>query len=184
MPAKAVFSRLTLAKKKFKDDVGTSVVEDAASNSEATPTKKRPAASSTSKSPKKAKVLIKKEAGLNDHDQDPLADVQATTPPKTPTLTSKPATPAPNGKSRSESQGTSSSKRSSARKVGKVDYSRINDPFMSMEGATNADGENVFGSEHSDTIEDSADSDIDVVEAGLVDIKAEEDEADEEADEV
>ena len=185
VPPKAIFSRFTLAKKKFKEDVASTAAEDAGTNNVATPTKKRPAASSKSNTPKKAKVSIKKEMKSEDNEnEDCLAKLEPTTPLKTPTekrtstVASKSMTPTPNENSRTNSQETTTSQRSSARKADRMDYSRVHDPFMTMEGATNEDGENVFGSDNGASSEDSADSDVDVVESGVVDPTKEEDEED------
>ncbi|MCJ1387214.1 hypothetical protein MMC18_000054 [Xylographa bjoerkii] len=160
VPGRAILSHMMLTKKKYKDEIARG-----ASSTTATPMlTKRTAPTKAFKASKKPKQAVKTEVDSDAEDENDEGESPAT-PPDTPagknysTGTSKDVTPTPTDKSRGSSQASIASKRSSPRCARSVDYSKLHDPFVSMEGVTDEDGHNVFGDDDGQSSEDSADSD-------------------------
>ena len=125
--------------------------------------KKRSAPEKASKAFKKVKVIMRD--GF-EPDAELEADVlgEPATPPRTPAKRCSAAdsgdvSPTTADTLCSGFDAATTSKRSSPRGSRTVDYSKFNDPFASMEGATDEEGENVFGEYECASSEDSADSD-------------------------
>ncbi|MCJ1244222.1 hypothetical protein MMC30_001420 [Trapelia coarctata] len=171
VPGRAIQSHVQITKKGMKNKLGaagTSTLSITASPS--TPAgpsggKKRPASAAALVTPSKKKQKSveetseeEEEEGESSHGED-LGDeskvtvkAEKTTPPA--------AGPASaNAKGKGKATARASRSRSSPRDKRPVNYSKLNDPFTTMEGATGSDGEGVFGTDDGNSSEDTSPSD-------------------------
>ena len=156
VPGRAILSHIMLMKKKFKDEIASGTHANTATSV----SKKRTALTTFPTARKKAKQAIKDETESDLGDEADILKVP-TTSQKTPSKisssrSSADASPTPAEKS---SGATTNTKRSSPRATRAVNYNELNGSFMAIKGATDEDGENVFGEDEGNSSDDSADSD-------------------------
>lgn len=172
MPGKAIQSHVTLTKHKIKRDLGTDGIGNISIT--ATPTtpagpssvQKRPASGITAATPSKKKkqdvspveaTSEEKENSAESSAEEDSGDESKVTL-KTEEASPPAAAPSPSkGKGKTKARTTRS--RSSHHSRLPIDYSKLNDPFTTMEGAMDSAGENVFGGDDGNTSEDTYSSD-------------------------
>lgn len=170
MPGKAIQSHVTLTKQKMKKDLGAAGIGNVSIT--ATPTalsgpssvQKRPASGTAAATPSKKKK--KDVSPVEDTSEEEKTGGESSAgddsgdEPEVAVNTEKPTPPGPgplSAKVKAKARATRS--RSSPHGKLPVDYSKLHDPFTTMEGATDSDGENVFGSNEGNSSEDSFSSD-------------------------
>ncbi|MCJ1284265.1 hypothetical protein MMC26_003596 [Xylographa opegraphella] len=150
VPGRAILSRVMLTKKKYKDEIAAGIPVTTARPV----SKKRPASDTSHSVEKKITKTIKNEP-QSDLEDGAAFPYNPATPPKTLSKTCS---------IRNSADGAAilvqaSSTRSSPRAIRSVDYNVLHDSFGAMNGATDEDGQNVFGDDAGNSSEDSADSD-------------------------
>jgi len=169
VPGRAITSHVQLAKKAMKKklgDAGTSTLSiTAGPSTPAGPSggKKRPATAAATSTPSKKKKTVaaggdtseeEEEAEGSSHGDESGDESKATL------KTEKSTTPPAAGPSSATGKGKAKARATRFRSSQlPVNYSKLNDPFTTMEGATGSDGENVFVDEEGDSSEDTSPSD-------------------------
>ncbi|MCJ1407715.1 hypothetical protein MMC19_001786 [Ptychographa xylographoides] len=147
VPAKAIFSHIQVSKGRFlKANGDKAPVNTKLDNTKPINSKRQPVVESTAAA-KKAKTIVKEEAKEEQEDGNEVHAKNMATPPESPA-----------GKTRAESPIFMQSKRTSPRGAKAVDYNKLNDPFVDMEGVETGADERIFEDEGASS-EDLADSD-------------------------
>lgn len=171
VPGKAITSHVTIVKTKLRKDLGTigtgTVAVTATASTAAGPSgsKKRQASATAAATPSKKKAKKSDSSGEESDEEDEQeaqnSDGDESGGEHKATIKAEETTPPPAGPSSATGKGKApASRRTIPRgKLSKVDYSKLHDPFTTMEGAKDSGGENVFGEDEGDTSEDTYASD-------------------------
>lgn len=174
MPGKAIQSHVTLTKQKMKRDLGTdgngivSITATPTTPAGPSSVQKRPASGTTAATPskKQKKDVSPVETSSEEEENGGESSAEEDSGDQSKiTLKTEEASPPAAGPSLSKGKGKAKAKvrttrlRSAPHSKLPIDYSKLNDPFTTMEGAMDSDGENVFGGDGGNTSEDTYSSD-------------------------